>query len=100
MNPQTLAEALTLIHNGAGGLTARLTGGFSNAPQSAPQERGAPFGGLMAALAAGHFSDEVDVLEAGGGEVLDRQGLERGLDAQPLPHRARGQRSQQQGAAA
>ena len=42
MTPQTLAEALTLIHNGAGGLTARLTGGFSNAPQSAPQERGAP----------------------------------------------------------
>ena len=53
MNPQTLAEALTLTDNGSGGLTARLTGGFSNAPQSAPQERGAPFGGLMAALAAG-----------------------------------------------
>ena len=53
MTPQTLAEALTLTDNGSGGLTARLTGGFSNAPQSAPQERGAPFGGLMAALAAG-----------------------------------------------
>ncbi len=50
---QTLAEALALKNDGAGGLTARLTGGFSNAPQSAPQERGAPFGGLMAALAAG-----------------------------------------------
>ena len=50
---QTLAEALTLTDDGAGGLTARLDGGFSNAPQSAPQERGAPFGGLMAALAAG-----------------------------------------------
>lgn len=50
---QTLAEALTLTPHGAGGLTARLDGGFSNAPQSAPQERGAPFGGLMAALAAG-----------------------------------------------
>ena len=54
---QTLAEALTLTPmdggSGAGGLTARLDGGFSNAPQSAPQERGAPFGGLMAALAAG-----------------------------------------------
>ncbi len=50
---QTLAEALTLIDDGAGGLSARLDGGFSNAPQSAPQERGAPFGGLMAALAAG-----------------------------------------------
>lgn len=50
---QTLAEALSLTADGADGLTARLTGGFSNAPQSAPQERGAPFGGLMAALAAG-----------------------------------------------
>ena len=50
---QTLAEALTLIDDGAGGLNARLDGGFSNAPQTAPQERGAPFGGLMAALAAG-----------------------------------------------
>jgi len=50
---QTLAEALTLTDDGAGGLTARLDGGFSNAPQSAPQARGAPFGGLMAALAAG-----------------------------------------------
>lgn len=50
---QTLAEALFLTADGAGGLTARLTGGFSNAPRSAPQERGAPFGGLMAALAAG-----------------------------------------------
>lgn len=50
---QTLAEALTLTDDGAGGLTARLDGVFSNAPQSAPQERGAPFGGLMAALAAG-----------------------------------------------
>jgi acyl-CoA thioesterase len=53
MTSQTLAEALTLTPDGAGGLTARLDGGFSNAPQSAAQERGAPFGGLMAALAAG-----------------------------------------------
>ncbi len=53
MTQQTLAEALALTDNGAGGLSARLTGGFSNAPQAAPQERGAPFGGLMAALAAG-----------------------------------------------
>lgn len=53
MTQQTLAEALTLNDDHAGGLTARLDGGFSNAPQSAPQERGAPFGGLMAALAAG-----------------------------------------------
>ena len=53
MTQQTLAEALSLTADGAGGLTARLTGGFSNAPQSAPQARGAPFGGLLAALAAG-----------------------------------------------
>lgn len=53
MTQQTLAEALTLTADGTGGLTARLTGDFSNAPQSAPQARGAPFGGLMAALAAG-----------------------------------------------
>ena len=53
MTQQTLAEALALTDDGAGGLTVRLDGGFSNAPQSAPQERGAPFGGLMAALAAG-----------------------------------------------
>ena len=53
MTQQTLAEALALTDDGSGSLTARLTGGFSNAPQSAPQERGAPFGGLMAALAAG-----------------------------------------------
>ena len=50
---QTLTEALALTADGAGGWTARLSGGFSNAPQSAPQARGAPFGGLMAALAAG-----------------------------------------------
>lgn len=53
MTHQTLAQALALSDDGARGLTAVLTGGFSNAPQSAPQARGAPFGGLMAALAAG-----------------------------------------------
>src|SRR5690606_11657804 len=37
---QTLAEALTLTADSAGGLIARLGGGFSNAPQAAPQERG------------------------------------------------------------
>lgn len=53
MMTQTLAEALTLTDTGGGGWAARLDGGFSNGPQSMPQERGAPFGGLMAALAAG-----------------------------------------------
>lgn len=53
MTQQTLAEALTLTDDGTGGLVARLTGDFSNAPQSRPQDTGAPFGGLMVALAAG-----------------------------------------------
>lgn len=51
MTQQTLAEALTLAPDGAGGLTARLSGDFSNAPLSMDPARGAPFGGLMAALA-------------------------------------------------
>lgn len=53
MTQQTLAEALTLTDDGAGGLIARLSGDFSNAPLSMPADKGAPFGGLMAALAAG-----------------------------------------------
>lgn len=53
MTTQTLVEALTLIDDGDGGLVARLSGDFSNAPQAMPQETGAPFGGLMTALAAG-----------------------------------------------
>ncbi len=53
MTTQTLAEALTLTDDGAGGLIARLDTGFSNAPQAMDPTRGAPFGGLMAALAAG-----------------------------------------------
>ena len=58
---QTLAEALNLTADGAGGLKTRLTGGFSNTPQSAPQDRGAPFGGLMAALAAGAMRQGLDI---------------------------------------
>jgi len=53
MTALTLAEALTLIDDGEGGLTARLDAGFSNAPQAMDPSKGAPFGGLMAALAAG-----------------------------------------------
>lgn len=52
MTRQTLDEALTLTDDGAGGLVAPLTDAFSNAPQAWPPERGSPFGGLMAALAA------------------------------------------------
>jgi len=50
---QTLSEALTLRDDGAGGLVSRLDPGFSNAPQAVDPVKGAPFGGLMAALAAG-----------------------------------------------
>lgn len=53
MIDQTLSDALTLRPDGEGGLIARLTGDFSNAPISMDQNKGAPFGGLMAALAAG-----------------------------------------------
>jgi acyl-CoA thioesterase len=53
MTHQTLAEALTLIDDGEGGLIAVLSGDFSNAPMSMEQAKGAPFGGLMAALAGG-----------------------------------------------
>lgn len=53
MTTSTLAEALTLTEDGTGGLSARIDPGFSNAPQAMDPTRGAPFGGLMAALAAG-----------------------------------------------
>lgn len=53
MTQQTLAEALALRDDGDGGLVAHLTDDFSNAPQAMPKDKGAPFGGLMAALAAG-----------------------------------------------
>lgn len=51
MTDQTLSQALALTSDGTGGLIADLTGAFSNAPQAVPPEKGAPFGGLMAALA-------------------------------------------------
>ena len=53
MTAQTLIEALTLTEDADGGLTVRLDAGFSNAPQAMDPTKGAPFGGLMAALAAG-----------------------------------------------
>lgn len=52
MTHQTLDEALTLTEDGQGGLIAPMTGSFSNAPTAWPAEKGSPFGGLMAALAA------------------------------------------------
>ena len=50
MTDQTLSQALALTPDENGGLGASLSGAFSNAPQAMPPERGAPFGGLMAAL--------------------------------------------------
>lgn len=46
-----LSEALILTPGADGVLTARLDPGFSNAPLAADPLKGAPFGGLMAALA-------------------------------------------------
>jgi acyl-CoA thioesterase len=51
MTDQTLTQALTLTPDDDKGLIAQLSGAFSNAPQAMPPEKGAPFGGLMAALA-------------------------------------------------
>ena len=48
-----LSEALALNPAEDGGLVARLDPSFSNAPQAMDPAKGAPFGGLMAALAAG-----------------------------------------------
>lgn len=52
MTDQTLSQALALTPDGTGGLVATLTGAFSNASRAMPPEKGAPFGGLVAALAA------------------------------------------------
>jgi hypothetical protein len=56
----TLEEALSLRPD-ADGLAAHLTGGFSNGPQAGPPEAGAPFGGLMAALAARAMRQGLDL---------------------------------------
>ncbi len=53
MTTSTLTEALTLTEDATRGLSARIDPAFSNAPQAMDPTRGAPFGGLMAALAAG-----------------------------------------------
>jgi acyl-coenzyme A thioesterase PaaI-like protein len=50
---QSYDEAITLTPAGEGTLEATLTGDFSNAPIAAPPEAGPPFGGMIAALAAG-----------------------------------------------
>jgi acyl-CoA thioesterase len=46
-----LTEALTLLPGATGVLTARLDASYSNGPQAMDPLKGAPFGGLMAALA-------------------------------------------------
>ncbi|WP_029086117.1 thioesterase family protein [Brevundimonas aveniformis] len=60
MTDQTLPEALSLTRNGEA-LSAYLTGGFSNGPQGGPPEAGAPFGGLLAALAAKAMREGLDL---------------------------------------
>lgn len=52
MIEQTIEQALTLTPGEDGVLTADLHGDFSNGPLNMPPERGFPFGGLIAALAA------------------------------------------------
>ncbi|CAN5135186.1 hypothetical protein BH10PSE2_BH10PSE2_04830 [soil metagenome] len=52
MTQQTLQQALTLTPGDDGALIADVTTDFSNAALAMPAARGAPFGGLMAALAA------------------------------------------------
>lgn len=52
MIQQTLSDALTLGPDEEGGLSARLTRDFSNAPLAMDPHLGGPFGGLMAALTA------------------------------------------------
>lgn len=52
MAQQTLRDALALAPGPDGGLFARLTNDFSNAALDMDPDRGAPFGGLMAALTA------------------------------------------------
>lgn len=61
MTDQTLSQALTLTDDGAGALTALLSPDFSNAAQARDPLRGAPFGGLMAALAAGAARQALDI---------------------------------------
>ncbi|MBN8551786.1 MAG: thioesterase family protein [Caulobacterales bacterium] len=57
---QTLDQALDLRVEGDA-LSAFLTGTFSNGPQAGPPEAGAPFGGLMAALAARAMRQGLDL---------------------------------------
>jgi len=52
MSQQSLADAMSLTPDPDGVLSARLTRDFSNAPLAMDPDKGAPFGGLMAALAA------------------------------------------------
>lgn len=60
MTDQSLPEALTLVPAEAA-QTAHVTGAFSNGPQGQSPDVGAPFGGLMAALAARSMRQGLDV---------------------------------------
>ena len=60
MTEQTLEQALHLTRAEDGVLTADLTGDFSNGMQMNPPEKGSPFGGLVAALAAKGMIDGLE----------------------------------------
>lgn len=55
-----LHDALTLTP-AEGGMSAHLSGDFSNGPISAPPEAGFPFGGLLAALCAGAMRQGLEI---------------------------------------
>lgn len=57
MTDDRLEQALRLVADGDGGFTTRIDPVFSNGPQALPPEKGRPFGGLLAALAANAMSE-------------------------------------------
>ena len=61
MPRQTLDQALTLTPGDGPDRTADLTADFSNAPLAWPADKGAPFGGLMAALAVRAMREGLDI---------------------------------------
>lgn len=60
MTDPSLEQALRL-EPGEDGLTGVVDGAFSNGPQAGPPEAGFPFGGLLAALAAGAMRQGLEI---------------------------------------
>lgn len=61
MPRQTLDQALALTADEGADRIADLTADFSNAPLAWPADKGAPFGGLMAALAVRAMREGLDI---------------------------------------